>query len=262
MPESVGIRIQDVDKTFSGRGGQMVTALQNINLEVSPNEFLTVVGPSGCGKTTLLRILAGLEAPEKGRVLIGDREITGPDPAVSVVFQQGALFPWRSVRDNIALGIKLQHHRKLTSEESDRVDYYTEMVGLSEFRNNYPMELSGGMQQRVGLARALARQPKVLLMDEPFGALDAQTRAILQEELQRLWETNRMTVFFITHDIDEAIYLSDRVVLMSRRPGRIKSLLQVDFSRPRYEDDPRSSSEFGTLHQKAWASLREELTLE
>lgn len=255
---AIGIRVEDVRKRFRGRGGE-VLALDRVSLTAEPGEFLTVVGPSGCGKTTLLRLLAGLESADEGTVSVGGRPVVGPDPYISVVFQHGGLLPWRSVRDNVALGLSLKHHRRPTADEWDRVDQMLEMVGLKDFRHHYPAELSGGMQQRVGLARALVREPRVLLMDEPFGALDAQTRALLQEELERLWEQFHITVFFITHDIDEAIYLSDRVILMSRRPGRVKAEMAVSFPRPRRENDPRAFPEFSHLRQQAWTSLKEEL---
>jgi ABC-type nitrate/sulfonate/bicarbonate transport system ATPase subunit len=219
-----------------------------------------VVGPSGCGKTTLLRIGAGLIPPDSGGVRLDGGIVQSPSPKMSMVFQGIGLMPWKTIESNIALGLQLQSHRhKLTDEEDRLLSATLDMVGLSGFERYYPHQLSGGMQQRVGLARALVRRPEILLMDEPFGALDAQTRTVLQDELLTLWGRTKSTILFITHDLDEAIYLSDIVVIMRRRPGRIKEVLDVQLPQPRYGYDARAEPEFARLRSHAWRSIKEEL---
>jgi NitT/TauT family transport system ATP-binding protein len=209
-----------------------VVALQDINLSVNDGEFLAVVGPSGCGKTTMLNIIAGLLPYEEGTVSIAGKIIHGPGIDRSVVFQHSSLLPWRSIAGNVRYGMELQRRfDKKTMEE--RTGHFIKMVGLSGFEKHYPSELSGGMQQRVNLARALASDPEVLLMDEPFAALDAQTREFMQAELLKIWSEAKKTVVFITHQINEAVYLADRVVVMSPRPGRIKDVFKIPFGRPR-----------------------------
>jgi len=257
MPE---LEFVNVRKSYDSPTGERLLALDNFNLKVDGGRFITVVGPSGCGKTTLLRIAGGLIPSDSGETRLDGQTLDGPSPKMSMVFQGIGLMPWKTIADNVALGIQLQAHRpKLTGDEDRLVHATLGMVGLSGFERYYPYQLSGGMQQRVGLARALVRQPEILLMDEPFGALDAQTRTVLQDELLTLWARVKSTVLFITHDLDEAIYLSDRVVIMARRPGRIKEVLDVNLPRPRTSYDARAEKEFARLRSIAWQSIREEL---
>jgi ABC-type nitrate/sulfonate/bicarbonate transport system ATPase subunit len=250
----------DVSKSYASPSGDRLLALDKFTLKVEGGRFVTVVGPSGCGKTTLLRIAGGLMQSDSGETRLDGAAIAGPSPKMSMVFQGIGLMPWKTIGDNVALGIQLQAHRpRLTDEEGELVRATLGMVGLTGFERYYPYQLSGGMQQRVGLARALVRQPEILLMDEPFGALDAQTRTVLQDELLAIWRRVNSTVLFITHDLDEAIYLSDRVVIMGRRPGRIKEVLDVNLPRPRYSYDARAEPEFARLRAIAWQSIKEEL---
>lgn len=225
------IQIIGLDKQFSARSGEIVTALSNVNLEIADHEFVSVVGPSGCGKTTLLRILAGLEKASAGTVMSGRESITRPRTDAGVVFQQALLLPWITVLDNILLPAQLK--KDTSAETTARAERLLEFMGLKDFARKYPFELSGGMQQRVSICRALMRNPKILLMDEPFGALDAMTRESMNMELMRVWSEERKTVIFITHSIPEAVLLGDRVVVMSPRPGRISEIVDVDIGRPR-----------------------------
>ena len=225
------IEIRGLEKRFSTRSGEVVHALSNVNLDIGEHEFISVVGPSGCGKTTLLRILAGLEQGSSGAALVGGEAISAPRPDVSVVFQQATLLPWNNVLDNVLLPVQLRGDK--SSASRTRALALLAFMGLGEFAQKYPFELSGGMQQRVAICRALMRDPKILLMDEPFGALDAMTREMLNMELMRLWSEEKKTVVFITHSIPEAVLLGDRVVVMSPRPGRISAILPVDIPRPR-----------------------------
>ena len=226
----VKVKIDNVVKKFDGRGGEMI-ALNGVTLDIHENEFITVVGPSGCGKSTLLNIIAGLlPAHQRPRLCATAKRCTGPGPERGVVFQQYALFPWLTVRNNVKFALDM---RGIKGAEADAiVDKYLKMVDLEKFSNHYPKELSGGMKQRVAIARAYAAEPQVLLMDEPFGALDAQTRTQLQSELLKTWETEQKTCFFITHDVDEAIILGQKVVIMSARPGRIKEIVDIDIPYP------------------------------
>lgn len=257
MPE---LEFVNVRKAYRSPSGENLVALADFSLKVEGGHFVTVVGPSGCGKTTLLRMAGGLIPSDAGEIRLDGAALTGPSPKMSMVFQGIGLMPWKTIDGNVALGIQLQaHRRKLTDKQADLVGSTLGMVGLKGFEHYYPHQLSGGMQQRVGLARALVRQPEILLMDEPFGALDAQTRAVLQDELLTLWARVKSTVLFITHDLDEAIYLSDLVVIMSRRPGRIKQVLEVKLPRPRYSYDVRAEKEFTRLRSVAWQSIKEEL---
>ncbi len=225
------IRICSIEKRFATRSGGIVHALRDINLDIQDNEFISVVGPSGCGKTTLLRILAGLEGASSGDVQFAGKRIDKPRDEAAVVFQQAVLLPWNTVLDNILLPVVLKGKR--TPAAVSRAEQLLALMGLQDFTQKYPFELSGGMQQRVSIARALMRDPKLLLMDEPFGALDAMTRETMNVELMRIWAEQRMTVFFITHSIPEAVLLGDRVVVMSPRPGRISEIVDVDIPRPR-----------------------------
>jgi ABC-type nitrate/sulfonate/bicarbonate transport system ATPase subunit len=214
------------------RDGRQVLALAEVSLAVADGEFMALVGPSGCGKTTLLNIAAGLLPYDEGRVAIDGRQVTGPGVDRAVVFQHASLLPWRTIAGNIRYGMELQR-RFDAAAMAERTDAFVRMVGLQGFERHFPSELSGGMQQRVNLARALAADPAVLLMDEPFAALDAQTRELMQAELLKIWSQARKTVLFITHQIDEAVYLADRVAVMSARPGRIKQVFAIPFERPR-----------------------------
>jgi NitT/TauT family transport system ATP-binding protein len=219
------ISFLEVVRSFDRVGDQPIVALDRVSLAVSEREFVAIVGPSGCGKTTLLRLAAGLDFPTAGRVLVGDREVHAPGPDRAVVFQQFALFPWKTVRENIGFGLKCRGTS--AKEREAAVRHYIEVMGLGGHEDSYPHQLSGGMQQRVAIARSYVLEPDVLLMDEPFGALDAQTRIEMQEELIRLARVNPRTVLFITHSVEEAVYLADRVVVMSRRPGRIREIVEV-----------------------------------
>ena len=227
-----GITIEQVGLTYSGFAGS-VRALEDINLKVEPREFVSVIGPSGCGKTTLMNVVAGFLEPTQGRVLIDDEVVKGPGPDRCVVFQQYAVFPWLTVLENVEFGLKLQANFKPPEERRAIADYFIDLVGLNEFTAAYPKELSGGMKQRVAIARAYAVNPQVLLMDEPFGALDAQTRQFMQESLLDIWQKEKKTVIFITHGVEEAIFLSSRIVAMATRPGRIREIVPVDITYPR-----------------------------
>ena len=224
------IRIENISKLFGG-SGPVVTALKDIKLEIGAGKFIAVVGPSGCGKSTLLRILAGLLPPSSGSVWFGDRKLDRPRHDIGVVFQSPVLFPWRTVLDNVFIPIYVQKldRKKYLARARELIN----LVGLSEFEQRYPAELSGGMQQRVGIVRALVHDPAMLLMDEPFGALDAMTREHMNVELQRLWIAQQKTILFITHSISEAVFLADRVVVMTPRPGRIAEVLDIDLPRER-----------------------------
>jgi len=227
-----GIGIEQVGLTYSGLAGS-VRALEDINLKVEPREFVSVIGPSGCGKTTLMNVVAGFLEPTQGRVLIDDEVVKGPGPDRCVVFQQYAVFPWLTVRENVEFGLKLQANYKPPGERRAIADYFIDLVGLNEFTGAYPKELSGGMKQRVAIARAYAVNPQVLLMDEPFGALDAQTRQFMQEALLDIWQKEKKTVIFITHGVEEAVFLSSRIAVMATRPGRIREVVPVDIPYPR-----------------------------
>lgn len=243
---------------YPSRDGPVV-ALAGVDLSFSAGDFVCIVGPSGCGKTTLMQTLAGFLPPTRGRVTLAGQKIAGPGPDRGVVFQQPALFPWMTVSENAGFGPMV---RGFTKERREKVEYYLKLVGLWDFRNRYPYQLSGGMQQRLAIVRALVNDPKVLLMDEPFGALDALTREKMQEELHSVWRRTSMTVVFITHSVEEAVYLGTEVVVMSARPGRIVERLSVDFSRRTGEGDNirsiKASPEFVTIREHVlgliWAS--------
>jgi len=228
--------IKNLNQSFPRDDGSRLVVLENLSLDVKDKEFVCILGSSGCGKTTLLRMIAGLDNAESGSVVLDGEEIRGPNPKVGMVFQEYSLFPWRTVIDNIAFGLEM---RGIPKEERHRVaEEYLELVNLSQFRDSYPSELSGGMRQRVAVARALALDPVVLLMDEPFGALDAQTRNKLQIELLEIWEKTKKTVVFITHSVDEAVFLADRIVVMTPRPGRICQIFEIPLPRPRDRTSP------------------------
>lgn len=251
------IDVKNVSKTFLGQDGTPVEALSGVDLHVAQNEFLTVLGPSGCGKTTLLKAIAGLIPWDSGDIEIDGVPVRGPGPERAVVFQNFALLPWATVLENVSFGLRLRGVGK--RERESRATSLIEMVGLEGFAAKRPHELSGGMQQRVGIARALAVEPQVLLMDEPFGAVDEQTRRLLQEELLAIWEKTRLTVVFITHSMEEAVLLADRVVLMSARPGRIAEIVDVPLARPRSSDisSVERSSEYVEITAHLWDRLRD-----
>jgi len=251
------VEIQGVSKSFhktASNSSTEIQALANVNLSIRENEFVSIIGPSGCGMTTLLKIIDGLLSHDGGEILIKGRKVTGPGPERAVVFQTFALLPWRTVLANVEFSLELRHVPK--EERAKTAREYIGRVGLAEFENHYPHELSGGMQQRAGLARALAVNPMILLMDEPFGSVDAQTRQLLQEELLNLWQREQKTVIFVTHSMDEAVYLSDRVVVMTPRPGRVAEILDVPLSRPRAAGDVRRDPRFVDLTNYIWDSLK------
>jgi len=231
-----------------------VVAFRNVELNVRSNEVLCIVGPSGCGKTTLLRCIGGLLTPSSGEVLIDGEPIRAPREGVAIVFQHFGLLPWKTVVDNVAFGLRIA--RLPRQRVAEKVEHYIHLVGLAGFENHYPYQLSGGMQQRVGLARALAIDPEILLMDEPFASVDAQTREVLQEELLQLHDRERKTMIFITHSIDEAIILGDRVAVMASRPGRVKEVLQVNFPRPRDPGAIRAQPRYTEIRNHIWEELR------
>ena len=252
------IEIKGIDKTFPARGKESpVEALKDVNLSILDGEFLTILGPSGCGKTTLLRIIAGLIPQDGGTITIDGKVVNGPGPDRAMVFQSISLLPWATVLANVAFGLKLRGVP--TSEREARAEELLDLVGLAGFERRLPGQLSGGMQQRVGLARALAVDPKILLMDEPFGALDEQTRRLLQEELLQIWETTRKTVVFITHSMEESVLLGDRIALMGPRPGRVVDIIPVPLPRPRAAtvDRIEGSAEFAAITADLWRRLRE-----
>ena len=257
------VEVQQISKTFQKlvKDKPMeVKALAEVDFSIRENEFVSIIGPSGCGKTTLLRIIDGLIPCDGGQVIINGKKVTAPGPDRAVVFQTFALLPWRTVLANVEFSLEL---RQVSKEERTRIARtYLERMGLSEFEDHFPHELSGGMQQRAGLARALAVNPLILLMDEPFGSVDAQTRQLLQEELLELWQREKKTVIFVTHSMDEAVYLSDRVVIMSPRPGRVAEILNVPLPRPRTDNDVRRSREFVELTNYIWESLKKAMRRE
>jgi NitT/TauT family transport system ATP-binding protein len=252
------IQGRNVNLTFRPPNRGPVRALANFDIDVEDGEFLSIVGPSGCGKSTFLNILLGLIKPDSGDVLIHGKKISGPGTDRAMVFQEFGLLPWRTAQNNIELGLEL---KKVPAQKRRAVaGRLIDLVGLSGFEGHYPHELSGGMKQRVGLARALATDPEVLLMDEPFAALDAQTRDLMQAELLRVWREARKTVLFVTHQIDEAIYLSDRVMVMSKRPGRAKKIFAIPLPRPR-EYEMRVTPQFNELKLEIWNTLKDEITV-
>lgn len=291
LPAGTKIVVRDVSKVFKTRSGE-VEALRQVSFTVREGEFICIVGPSGCGKTTLLRILAGLERQTSGKVYIvasrtrsrensaslqsGNKsypqthgevddnqnlesilDLAGPGPLTSVVFQEQSVFPWLTVRQNVEYGLRV---RGVPRETRRRVaDYYIQMIGLGKFAGAYPHQLSGGMKQRTSVARAFANNPEILLLDEPFGALDEQNRVLLQQELLRIWEGSRKTAIFITHSIDEALILGDRVLVMTARPGTVKAVIDVNLPRPRKVTELKSRPEFLELFNCIWERLSEEV---
>jgi NitT/TauT family transport system ATP-binding protein len=256
-PATSKVESRHLNKSFQNRQTrESIEVLTDINVSVSPGEFLTIVGPSGCGKTTLLRIFAGLIPSSGGEVLYDGVAITGPSTRMGFVFQTDNLMPWRTVADNVGLGPELRGENKHSYQP--RIESLLELVGLAGFGGYYPHQLSGGMRQRVNLARALAIEPDVLLMDEPFAALDAQTREIMQDELLRIWRATHNTVIFITHQIDEAVFLADRLMIMSARPGRVQEIIPIEIERPRsleIKRDPR----FVKVADHVWHSIERQV---
>lgn len=232
-------------------------AVENITLDIQQGEFVSIVGPSGCGKSTLLDLIAGLTKPSSGQILLSGKQITQPGLDRGIVFQQYALYPWLTALENIEFGLEAKGVDKQIRRE--KAQYYLELVGLAGFEKHYSNELSGGMKQRVAIARSLAYEPEILLMDEPFAALDAQTRETLQEELIKIWQSSKKTIVFITHSIDEAIFLSQRVAIMTSRPGRIKEIIEIPQSLKSNAEDIRSTFEYGQLRHQIWSLLSEEV---
>ena len=255
------IRFERVIKKFTVRDGKNkgatkeFTAIKDVDFSVKEGEFITLVGPSGCGKSTLLDLLGGLTKPSSGRILIDGKEITGPGLDRGTVFQQYALFPWKTARGNIEFGLEAKGVPK--HERKEQADHFLSLVGLSDFGERYPHELSGGMKQRVAIARSLAFNPDVLLMDEPFAALDAQTRESLQSELLRIWQKTKKTIIFITHGIDEAVYLGERVVILSPNPGRVKEIVNIPLKNRLEDADIRSHPDFVKSRHEVWSLLHE-----
>jgi NitT/TauT family transport system ATP-binding protein len=236
-----------VSRTFRATAGQETVALADVSLEVRPGEFVCLLGPSGCGKTTLLNMIAGFLPPSTGSVRVNGRQVAGPGPDRGVVFQEYSLFGWLTVRDNVEFGPRMAG--VLRADRRRLGERYLALVGLQDVGDKYPFELSGGMKQRVAIARALVTDPRVLLMDEPFAALDAMTRTVLQTELLAIWETERKTIVFVTHNVGEAIYLADRIVVMSARPGRVQEEVAVDLQRPRSRTAAGFNELFGHLEK-------------
>jgi NitT/TauT family transport system ATP-binding protein len=258
---SVELQIRDLSKTFASRSGG-IGALENITLDINEGEFLCLVGPSGCGKSTLLNMVAGLEKADQGQIVIDSKPITGPGADRVVIFQEGGLFPWLTVLENVEFGLKERKHLS-KNQRRDRAEYFLKLVHLDKFKQAYIHELSGGMRQRVAIARGLVLEPRILLMDEPFAALDTQTRDLLVEELRGIHDKLRNTILFVTHHVREAAYLADRVALFTFRPGRIKQIFPVNVPKPRDPDDPRLEKLIreivDALHGEVEKALKEEL---
>ncbi len=254
--DEIAVKISDVKKTFR-IDGKSVEVLERVNLDIKEGEFISIVGASGCGKSTLLRIIAGLEKASEGEVRIGDKTVDAPSPKVGMVFQQARLFPWMKTKENILYGISEEQNKKLSkTEKNKKAEELLELVGLKGFEKAWPRQLSGGMQQRASIARALIRNPDVLLMDEPFGALDALNRINMQMEILKIWEREKKTVIMVTHDIDEAIFLGDKVVVMSDKPGVVKKVFNADFARTR----DRTSPEFIKMKREIYSLFFENVS--
>ncbi|MDR3736372.1 MAG: ABC transporter ATP-binding protein [Acidobacteriaceae bacterium] len=253
ISHSASIALVGVEQSFSTRQGPRLIALDNINLEIAPGEFVCIVGPSGCGKTSLLSLIAGLSFPSRGEVQLNNQPITGTGTDRILIFQEHGLFPWLTVGQNVEFGMKMNGVKK--AERRQRVKHYLQLVKLEQFEDSYVHQLSGGMRQRVAIARALATDPSILLMDEPFAALDAQTRDMLHDELERIWLETGCTIVFVTHNIRESVRLGDRVILMTYRPGRIKAEFRIDMPRPRHIEDNNVSQ----LSARILAEMRSEI---
>lgn len=244
----IWVKAEHAGKTFYAKKGN-TTALEDINLEIYDGEFVCLLGPSGCGKTTLLRMIGGLDVPTEGKVEIDGQIVNGPSPKMTMVFQEYSLFPWRTIEENVGFGLEMMGMPK--EQRKAEVKKRLDLVGLSEFADSYPYELSGGMRQRAAVARALASDPAVMLMDEPFGALDAQTRNKMQNQLLDIWKSTKKTILFVTHSVDEAVFLSDRIVILSPRPGKIHQIYNVDIPRPR----DRTTVEFAQIRKAVLAEI-------
>jgi NitT/TauT family transport system ATP-binding protein len=250
----LAVQARDVTVTYErSRGQGELIALQGFSVDVKEGEFLTIVGPSGCGKSTFLNLVAGLRFPAAGELLVDGKPVTGPAQDRAVVFQEYALMPWRTVEGNVRFGLEMQ--RRIDSSSDEKIAHYIDLVGLTGFEDSYPRELSGGMRQRVGLARALATEPRILLMDEPFAAVDAITRELMQDELAQIVAKTGQTIIFITHSVDEAITLGERIVVVSSRPGRVKEILPVTIARPRSGRQIRHLPEYSELRDRIWDLL-------
>ena len=245
------LEIKELSKSFGD-----LEVLRNISLHIDDHELVAIVGPSGCGKTTLLRMIAGIEKFDAGAIMVGGRELQGPGADRGFVFQQDSLFPWRTIWQNAVFGLEV--NGQLDDERRARTKKLLQLVGLSGFEKYYPNQISGGMRQRVNLARALAIDPEVLIMDEPFSALDAQTREVMQLELLRIWQEGRKTVLFITHQIDEAVFLADRIIVLGRRPGRVKETIDIALPRPRVLSLKRTP-EFGAYVERVWTLIEKDV---
>lgn len=255
VSDATKIAVQAVTKVFSGKTGEVV-ALKELSLNVQDGEFLVIVGASGCGKTTLLNLIAGFDAPTEGKILLDGQLVDGITPECGMIFQQYALFPWKTVQENVEFGLKMKRMPRKARQE--RAARFIDIVGLNGFESTYPHHLSGGMKQRVSIARSLANDPKVMLLDEPFAALDAMTRQVLQEQLVRIYEKHRKTIVFITHSIDEALLLSSRIMVMTARPGRIAQEIINDLPHPR-NADVQLSSRYMELKRMIWDSVQSEV---
>jgi NitT/TauT family transport system ATP-binding protein len=249
------IRASSVFKSFDN--GKKVEVLEDVNFTVEAGEFVTLVGPTGCGKTTLLNILDGLLLPDSGKITIDGREVEGPGRDRGLVFQEHSLFPWRRVHENVEYGLEILGMSK--EERRKKAHEYISLVGLDGFEDSYPYALSGGMKQRVAIARALAYDPEILLLDEPFAALDAQTRAVMQSELLDIWHKTKKTIVFVTHNIEEAVYLGDRVLVLTNRPSTVKDTVEVKIERPRLDYEVRLAPEFTGAMEEVWSLLKEEV---
>ncbi len=249
------LELQKLSKSYRQMGGETTAAIQEISLQIEAGEFVSLVGPSGCGKSTLLMCIAGLIAPSSGRVVVNSSEVNGPPKHLVLVFQEfnKSLFAWRSVLGNVLFGLEAKG--KISNEAEDRARHLIDLVGLNGFERHYPWELSGGMQQRVAIARALTCEPEILLMDEPFGSVDALTRLDLEDRLLKLWEELKTTILFVTHDIEEAIYLSDKICILSRRPSRVIHDLSVNLSRPRNQVATRADGKFMRLRNEIYQQI-------
>lgn len=253
------IQVDNVYKTFQTSDQDKVGALEDVSLNIRHGEFVTVVGPSGCGKSTLIKLIAGLVGPSAGRIICQGEDVRGLNTKVGYVPQESKLFPWLTVEQNVAFGLDSKPYSKV--ERADRVRHFIQLAGLAGFEKLYPAQLSGGMAKRASIVRALAYDPTVILMDEPFGPLDAQTRMILQDELLKIWEQNRQTIIFVTHDLVEAVALADRVVVMTHRPGKICDVITVPMSRPRNIFEIHRQQGFDEAHARLWNIFRHELNL-
>jgi NitT/TauT family transport system ATP-binding protein len=253
------IRVENVSKVFQTPDQANLGVLADIALEIQPGEFVTVVGPSGCGKSTLLKLIAGFSPCSSGRILFQGEEVSGLNTRVGYVPQESKLFPWLTVEENVGFGLSPKRYSR--AERERQVSYFIKLAGLAGFEKYYPAQLSGGMGKRASIVRALAYEPPVILMDEPFGPLDAQTRMVLQDELLKIWEQKRQTIVFVTHDLVEAVALADRVVVMTHRPGRIKDVIQVPMARPRNIFEIHRQEGFDEAHSRLWTIFRHELNI-